>query len=145
MNSSTQAHDWPSSDSILSELSLPITARAFRLAMDAHENHFSSRRGVFETDESGLLDLYDNNPYHLRDEQIRVLVSWLASAGHKLVGTGSYPEDGESKGYTICLTIRPTGASPDAERQIVRRWQEIIVSTSDADARKKLTTKGGAS
>ncbi len=118
-------------DDILRGLGIPPTKQARSAAQCAHDGNFRSRRGPFEGDGSGLLDLYDNSPYQLRVQQLRLLSTRLAPNGHTIVAGAGYPTAGEDAGYTLCLVVRPRSAVAflEAEREILKEWRAIIDST----------------
>lgn len=85
-------------------------------ARNAHENHFQSRRGVWDLG-SNLFCFYNNNPYKmvpgLRDRESALLCAMLEQKGGIVLGRGSYPPAGEADaGYTTTLVVgAPKGAS----------------------------------
>jgi transcriptional regulator with XRE-family HTH domain len=84
---------------------------AGNLAEDAHENHFSSRRGLWYLDDVEAVCLYNNNPYAfddtLRDRETKVLRKKLAAAGYKQLAYQTYPLPGEEgEGYTYALILQ---------------------------------------
>jgi len=118
-------------DNVLSELKLPRTHEARRVAKCGYEDNFDRRRGAFEDDGSGVVRLFDNNPYPSRDGQIRQLARWLTDHGHEIVGAASYPARGASIGYTLGIIVRyHPGRTFDAvHEQIFDAWSAIRSAT----------------
>ena len=85
------------------------------LAMDAHENHFESRRGVWFVEDLGVLCIYNNNPYCAesplnRDEETKRFLKSMKAAGIKKLAYETYPlpgneEDGGKPGYTYAMIL----------------------------------------
>lgn len=86
--------------------------RAKCFARDSRENHFSSRRGLWWIEDLDVFCLYDNNPFKdfvpgggsaKRDRIIAQLQSYLRQNGHKVLASATYPEVGDSAGYTFAM------------------------------------------
>jgi plasmid maintenance system antidote protein VapI len=84
-----------------------FVAQAF--AKDAHENHFSSRRGIWHLEDLNVLCVYNNNPYakhpELRGEETAAFRDWLRANGIKELAYATYPVTGENAGYTYAMII----------------------------------------
>lgn len=83
---------------------------AQKFAMDANENHFSSRRGIWFIEDKGVLCIYNNNPYEgfpdQRDKEVAAFRERLKEAGIKELAYATYPFDGdEYPGYTYAQII----------------------------------------
>jgi transcriptional regulator with XRE-family HTH domain len=83
---------------------------ALGLAEDAHDNHFSSRRGLWILGEEGAICLYNNNPYEnypdRRSEELREFRSRMQDQKIKELAYATYPPEGEEDaGYTYALII----------------------------------------
>ena len=134
---------------------------ALGCAKDAHENHFSSRRGVWHFEDLDVLVLYNNNPYaklpNLRDEETAEFRRRLAAEGIQELGYATYPPPSETDdqeaeqfsrkmaakgiktivhkggGYTYALVIK---AGRDREDWVVQTMNEIL-----ADSFKRLAVE----
>ena len=116
-------------EDVMSErLRTRTNAEAQGYARVAHEQHFESRRGMFETEEeeTDRAVFFDNNPYRWRAEEHSKLRQFMAANGMKIVGEASYPPSGESAAYTTAWIV--TG---DAKRfeAAMTEWQRIIGET----------------
>ena len=112
-------------------------------AKHAHENLFSSRRGVYlfsdvETSSGQSLCIYNNNPYQdfkdgvseQREEETTKLRIALKKAGLKELAYETYPAKGdESAGYTFAMFI---DATDDDTPTIHELYNEIL---RDSNAR----------
>ena len=85
-------------------------------ARDAHDNHFPSRRGIWQFTGLPVLVIYNNNPYAkhptLRDEEVTKFRGELALAGIKELGYGTYPGEDDpdgQPGYTFAMVIEAGG------------------------------------
>ena len=95
-------------------------------AEDAHENHFSSRRGTWYFEDLDVVVLYDNNPTkdpEMRQAAIMRLRRELAAAEVEQLASAVYPTSGLLYGYTW-LTI--LDASRDREEFIRDLWGNIL-------------------
>lgn len=90
----------------------------------AHELCFSSRRGVLEADRHHLI-VYDNNPTDdgRRDRVLDELCKWIAANGGVIRGDASYPDDGESAGYTRALVIHGVHRS-----ELIAEWERLLAT-----------------
>ena len=108
-------------------------ALAAGAARDAHENHFSSRRGIWPLDEVPVpaMVLYNNNPYagdpQRRHAELKMFRSWLAQEGIVELGFGEFPIDGEEAGYSNALVI---GAGEDRTDEVAAALQRVLRSCS---------------
>lgn len=96
-------------------------------AAEAHENHFSSRRGVWHLEDVDKLCVYNNNPYaqapEKRDEETATFRAWLKSQGIKELAYATYPEDGYTYAMIIdCGEERETEVVKELERILVDNW-----------------------
>jgi transcriptional regulator with XRE-family HTH domain len=101
---------------------------AQRMAKDAHENHFPSRRGVWHIADADKLCFYNNNPYAaaptLRDEEVAEFRKRLKAARIKELAYATYPLPGEeSAGYTFAMIV---DAGDNRQQELVDWWHEII-------------------
>jgi hypothetical protein len=122
-------------------------AMAEVLAAEAHEDHFSSRRGLWTLGNEGgklIACYYNNNPYSedaepldspstRRGREVAAFRAWLREqADVSELASASYPEDG----YTITLILKATPESlPEIERQLllsIQRQGLHVVSTVEA-------------
>lgn len=96
-------------------------------ARDAHENNFSSRRGVFCYNDAPAMCVYNNNPYanfpKLRDEETALFREWLRSKGIPELAYATYPPAGPHAGYTCAMLI---GAGEDRENEVVAELHRIL-------------------
>jgi transcriptional regulator with XRE-family HTH domain len=118
---------------------------ALAMAEDANENHFPSRRGVWELTDRGLLCVYNNNPYQpgvvpTRDDETARFRAALKAQGLKEVGYAEYPPEGEEDaGYTYALLIE---AGPEWVGWVADTMAKIV---SEAfTLRSKTLTRGDA-
>ena len=123
---------------------------ALRLARDAHENKFSSRRGVGPFDEGQNTYIYNNNPYELQDgmcpkrewetEQLR---AWLKAEGIAELGYATYPAEADSQlGYTYAMIV----GTPDWGR-VLDKLSEILMASQrrlDGQPPELRVVEGGA-
>src|SRR5262249_8078751 len=69
------------------------------LARDAHENYFSSRRGVWYLEDERVLCLYNNNPYEqfpaLRDQELAEFRRRMRTEGFEELAYATYPLEGQ--------------------------------------------------
>lgn len=98
-------------------------AAAIAFARDAHENHFPSRRGSWCIEGRPQIVLYDNNPYKWRDAEHKALRAWMKKQGIEILAEGSFPQSGESKGYTTAWILK---ADHDRAHDIGVRWKKIL-------------------
>jgi hypothetical protein len=90
---------------------------AQKIAKEAHEKNFSSRRGLLRLSEKRVC-YYDNNPWRndleleahgvlsIRGAMLNELRHWMAAEGIAEIGFGSYPVAGdEDAGYTFALIL----------------------------------------
>ena len=107
------------------------SAAATRCARQAHEKHFSSRRGLWNLGSIGgrrVFCYYNNNPYarqEVREEEHAELRRWLREAGHEELGSGCHPalDDEESPGYTTAILIN---GGPRVMQQVEKTLREIL-------------------
>ena len=82
---------------------------ASALAIDAYENHFSSRRGVWFLEDVGVLCLFNNNPYAadpgMRDKETAKFRAAMEGAGIEELAYATYPREGEDAGYTYAMIL----------------------------------------
>jgi transcriptional regulator with XRE-family HTH domain len=105
------------------------------LAEDAHENHFSSRRGVWHIEAVDVLCFYNNNPYasfpERRDQEVAEFRKRLKAAGIKELAYATY--GGETctppvpGGYTFAMIV---DAGQDRQQELVDWWHEILSESS---------------
>jgi transcriptional regulator with XRE-family HTH domain len=94
---------------------------AANAAKDAHENNFSSRRGVYVVERAGIV-YYDNNPFKLpreqdpREDLISRFRDFLKRSGLKEKASAYWPVSGESKDYTFAMAIQADEYMLDAVR-----------------------------
>lgn len=112
-----------------------MMAFAARYAADAHENNFSSRRGleVFR----GVLCYYNNNPFTVGQEggapydasrdwmrkmELALIRTWLAAQKFEVLAEASYPPAGaEGAGYTTAMIVNaPASAYPEMYIELQR-------------------------
>jgi len=83
---------------------------AANAAKEAHEENFSSRRGLYVVEGVGIV-YYDNNPFELpreedpREELIEEFRAFLIRSNLKEKASAYWPVSGESKDYTFAMTI----------------------------------------
>jgi transcriptional regulator with XRE-family HTH domain len=83
---------------------------AANAAKDAHENNFSSRRGLYVVEGVGIV-YYDNNPFKLpreqdpREDLIAEFRGFLKRSGLKEKASAYWPVSGDSKDYTFAMAI----------------------------------------
>jgi transcriptional regulator with XRE-family HTH domain len=104
---------------------------AYGFALDAHENFFSSRRGVWYVEDVNALCFYNNNPYAkhptLRDEEVAEFRRRLKSAGIKELAYATYPPPGdESAGYTFAMIV---DVGEDRMAELCDWWNEILLNS----------------
>jgi hypothetical protein len=84
---------------------------AANAAKEAHEENFSSRRGVYVVQGAGIV-YYDNNPFNLprekdlREELIAQFREFLRRSNLKEKSSAYWPVSGESKDYTFAMVIQ---------------------------------------
>ncbi len=83
---------------------------ANHFAKQAHNDHFSSRRGVWEIEDLDCLLYYNNNPYKdvtIRQREVKRIKAALSEAGIKVIGFGQSGEklSGSEEKYTIAMLI----------------------------------------
>jgi transcriptional regulator with XRE-family HTH domain len=84
---------------------------AANAAMDAHENHFPSRRGLYVVEGVGVV-YYDNNPIKLpreqdpREDLIAQFRAFLTRSGLKEKAAAYWPVSGDDKDYTFAMAIQ---------------------------------------
>jgi hypothetical protein len=102
------------------------------LAKDAFENHFSSRRGIWQLEDyKGVLCLYNNNPYDkypdLRDEELAEFRARMKERGLKELAFAAYPPDGEEDaGYTYARLISTGEDAEETSRWAYHTMMEIL-------------------
>jgi hypothetical protein len=106
-------------------------AFAFECALDAHENHFPDRRGVWHITDWDVLVVYNNNPYcgdpTARDRETNVIRERLAANGIKELAYATYPPEGkESAGYTYAMVLDARGDQMD---WVIETVQEVTKET----------------
>jgi hypothetical protein len=84
---------------------------AFDSAKDAHENYFSSRRGIWLFEDNGIVCVYNNNPYaddaKRRDRETAAFRARMKAARIREVAYATYPPAGkEDAGYTYALLLK---------------------------------------
>lgn len=109
-----------------------LNLHARDIAREAHDENFSSRRGLGEWADHGKpigFYVYDNNPWahdpKLRDRQYGALVAMLDARDCRVVACSSYPVRGDSAGYTIAYIFE--SASPErvgGDREAAREFIE---------------------
>ncbi len=112
---------------------------ALDCARHAHEENFPSRRGTYPfivtDDGETVFCVYNNNPYQnnstLRTEETERFRKWLNESGITELGYATFPEKGESAGYTYAMLLDV--AENDIERQtaIRRAMQDCIDESFD--------------
>lgn len=100
----------------MSTASMRDSSTAAKIARQAHDENFSSRRGgglLRDEKESPIgFYIYDNNPFRDVDARPLIyaeLVAFLGLHGCVLLSEGAYPapaEGGEQPGYTTSLVFR---------------------------------------
>lgn len=94
-------------------------AVAIGYAKDAHEAHFSSRRGVWTiADRPGVVVLYDSAPGEWRD------VAMDRAAGDAVLAIADWPPEGEQRGYTRVVIAR---GEPNA---VTAAWERALAPAS---------------
>jgi hypothetical protein len=89
-------------------------------AREAHEQNFSSRRGVYAlSDAPDTVVVYDNNPIPERDGEHAAL---LTATQARVLAQASWPEGGPSAGYTAAWVLR----GPDALARVRRAWGQAV-------------------
>jgi hypothetical protein len=110
---------------------------AMDCAEHAYKENFPSRRGIYPciVTENGeaVLCVYNNNPYEgyptVRDEETEKFRRWLRESNIKELSYATFPDQGESVGYTYAMLLDI--AEEDTERQMaVRRAMESFVRES---------------
>ncbi len=103
------------------------------MAQDAHENYFSSRRGIWHMAGFDKLCVFNNNPYakgkEFRDTELAEFRKRLKAEGIKELGFGEWPgdddEDGQP-GYTFAMIL---DCGEDRQEWIVDVWDELVSAT----------------
>jgi transcriptional regulator with XRE-family HTH domain len=108
-------------------------AREF--AIDAYENHLSSRRGIWFLEKLAVLCLYNNNAYAndptLRDKETDEFRRRMKGEGIKELAYATYPPEGqEGAGYTYAMLI---DAGEEKTDWVIETMMAII-----AEKRRKL-------
>ena len=122
---------------------------ATAVAKDAHENHFSTRRGTcgFDGQPPGIVGLYNNNPYagdpERRSREEALLRKLFAARGLRELGYAAFPADGEDAGYTTAMIVGPLPADVDVAwintvwdlvlRDRIRPLPEGVAGPDDGD------------
>lgn len=115
---------------------------ASRYAKLAHEEHFSSRRGVWTLAGFGrqrVLCYYNNNPYaqhpDAREWELAELRRWLEENGHVELGFGCHPplQAPESPGYTTAILI---AGGAKVQLQLRDKVREILERSRERQARE---------
>ncbi|MGO9836086.1 MAG: helix-turn-helix domain-containing protein [Polyangiaceae bacterium] len=116
---------------------------AAKVAREAHEQDFESRRGAYRlTGRTPGLCLYDNNPWPdvswptlekpesgTRALQFNELMAWCEEQGIKALANAAYPPPGpgeDQPGYTRALLL---DVDEKRDNDVVRAWQAIIGRT----------------
>jgi transcriptional regulator with XRE-family HTH domain len=109
-------------------IALPDTKATLRelakeLAVDANENHFESRRGVWSLDVFGALVVYNNHPYSgdksARPAETERLRAVLSREGYQEM---SYAETDD--GYTFAMLVDP-GIDDPTEQELTERRDKL--------------------
>jgi transcriptional regulator with XRE-family HTH domain len=99
---------------------------ATAMAREAHENHFSSRRGIWHLEDLDILCAYNNNPYakspKLREEETAEIRKFLAAHDIDVIAYATWGKDG----YTYAMLI---DASSDREAWIADNMRQIVMRT----------------
>jgi hypothetical protein len=94
---------------------------ATNAAMDASENNFESRRGLYVVEGVGIV-YYDNNPFKLprekdpREDLIAEFRAFLKRSGLREKASAYWPVSGEDKDYTFAMVIQAEESMLDAVR-----------------------------
>ena len=84
---------------------------AANAAKEAHEENFSSRRGLYVVEGTGIV-YYDNNPLKLprekdaREKLIAEFRAFLKRSDLKEKASAYWPVSGDSKDYTFAMVIQ---------------------------------------
>jgi|SRR5262245_2375055 len=91
--------------------------RAEELAKLAHEGHFEQRGGVWPVKDLNCVCHFNNNPYaadrDLRGRMVEAFRMFLGSLGIEELAFATYPNDGESAGYSFAMLIDVEPAKVD--------------------------------
>lgn len=94
------------------------------LALRANEEWFSDRRGFCLNEDLRVLGYYDNHPFaddpQRRPRMLQAACERLREEGIEALANASYPECGESAGYTVAIIF----TAPTKEQQT--RVQEVL-------------------
>ena len=108
------------------ETNWALVARTF--AADAHDNYWSSRRGIWYLEDVNKLCIYNNNPYanypNLRAEETAAFRDWLKVNDIKELAYATYPATGECAGFTYAMIIN---AGAEREAEITDELRRILV------------------
>lgn len=102
----------------------------------AHTGWFSKRWAILPSDRYTLV-LADNNPVadgrDFRHGVFAKLTAWLEDQGCALAATASYPEGGESDGYTLAQVyhVGPDGID---DEEVSEAWSQFWISEANATA-----------
>jgi hypothetical protein len=100
-------------------------------AREAHEENFSSRRGLYYDDDHNALIYYNNNPYEhhpsLRDDEMTMLRAFLKERNLEELATAHYPAVGDDAGYTVAMVI--AGADEDDVDDLGDKIGELVMSS----------------
>ena len=83
---------------------------AYQMAQEAHDDYFSSRRGVWLLEDLGVVCIYSNCPYaghaDLRDEETAMIRALLREAGISELAYATYPPKGRAAaGYSYAMLL----------------------------------------
>lgn len=106
-----------------------IVARS--VAEEAHDEHFSSRRGVLYLEDEDTIALYDNNPpvggMLIRERQVEELTNRLKQTGIGVLAAATYPIGGPDDGYTLAIVL---DAGDDRSDEVITTWQRVLVDVT---------------
>jgi len=107
-------------------------------AKDAHQNFFSSRRGIWFFSDEGVLCLYDNNPYandsKLRESEFQRLLQALKRQGILELGFATFGDDPNFPDYTYAMIV---DAGEDQENLVYELWQDVLRLKHEANTEAK--------
>jgi transcriptional regulator with XRE-family HTH domain len=104
---------------------------AYKCALDACENHFPSRRGIWFFEDVEVLCLYNNNPWEdhpeLRANETREFRRRMKEEGIKELAYETYPPEGqEDAGYTYAMII---DAGKEKEDWVAETMNAIVAKS----------------